>query len=280
MQMFEIFDATQCSFDDLRKAMQDAFSDYSIPLRFSVEAFDFMMRQRGLDRSRSRIAVVDGSVVSIWLVSVRGPQAYLISSGTRPSFRSRGISRALAEHCISGLRKDAIVSFQTEVLRDNKTAAGLYHSLGMTQQRQLDCYVIPAQEAPASTSREFGKANWKDIAPSVSSLRQWVPSWQNADASLDAIADQLLCLIYDDDVGLGAYAAIGTHTGAVHQLAVRQDLRRCGMGTDLLRAIQHHLPNIPLRLTNVQHKDTAFRSLLARVGGEETVGQYELAMRL
>ncbi|WP_457646392.1 GNAT family N-acetyltransferase [Profundibacter sp.] len=260
--------------------MLDAFSDYSIPLQLGGDAFETMMRQRGLDRSRSRIAVVDGLVVSVWLVSVRGPLAYLISSGTRPDFRSRGISRALAEDCIDGLRKDAVVSFQTEVLRDNETAANLYYSLGMTRQRQFDCYVIPPRTAPENTPRIFTKAKWQDIAPSVGALRQWVPSWQNADQSLDAIADRLLCLASHDDAGLGAYAVVGDRTGAIHQLAVRQDLRRRGVGTDLIRAIRQQLPDMPLRLTNILHQDVAFRSLLACAGAAQTVRQYELAMQL
>ena len=278
--MFEIRDATQCSFEQLRTAMQDAFSDYAIPLQLNAEAFDQMMRQRGLDRSKSRIAVEGGNVVAIWLVSVRTSKAYLISSGTIPSCRSRGISRALAEDCLNGLRKEVVQSFQTEVLRDNKTAAGLYTSLGMTKTRSLDCYLISVQEAPTRTQPTFSSMTWSDIASSVEMLRDWAPSWQNSDPSLDAISEQLVCLTRDDGAGLTAYAVCGLRSGNIHQLAVRPDLRRNGLGTDLVRALQHRLPHAPLRFTNVHHDDFAFRSLIKHVGATETAGQYELLMAL
>lgn len=278
--MLEISDTTHCSFEDLRNAMQDAFCDYAIPLRLGTGAFELMMKQRGLNRSSSRIALVDGKVVAIWLVSVRGSRAYLISSGTVPSFRSRGIARALAQDCIAGLRDMALHTFQTEVLRDNEKATALYYSLGMEQQRWLDCYVIPVQSVNLSKSHVFSRVKWREIAPLVPAILDWAPSWQNADHSLGAIAQDLMCFSAMDTTRLVAYAAVSAENGTIHQIAVRRDKRRFGIATALLCMIQSELPEIPLRLINVQHSDCAFRSLMTCLGAEETAGQYELTMPL
>lgn len=260
--------------------MNDAFSDYSIPLQLSEEAFKQMMRQRGLDPLSSRIAIADGNVVAIWLVSVRASKAFLISSGTIPRYRSRGISRSLAEDCLIGFRKLGTRSFQTEVLRNNKTAAGLYYSLGMKRTRLLDCYEIAPQDTPKEQQVSLSKVIWTDIAPLAQKQRDWEPSWQNADASLDAISEDLFCLTHHDATGLAAYAAVGKRSGNIHQIAVRPDRRCTGLGTGLIRGIQRQLPRATLRLTNVQHDDTAFQSLLAQVGATHTTGQYELLLTL
>ncbi|MBT5433435.1 MAG: hypothetical protein P8Q36_20145 [Alphaproteobacteria bacterium] len=89
--MFTTHPVTECSEQQLCEAMIDAFSDYQLPLNLTLRSFQFMMVQRGLDLNASRVAVVDGSVAAIWLVAVRERNAYLISSGTRPRFRSKGL---------------------------------------------------------------------------------------------------------------------------------------------------------------------------------------------
>ncbi|WP_167681636.1 GNAT family N-acetyltransferase [Parasedimentitalea denitrificans] len=279
--MFEILSATHVTFDQLHETMLSSFSDYAIPMQLSLGAFEMMMRQRGLDLHSSRVAVVDGQVAAIWLTSVRGSKGYLISSGTRPEFRSKGLARAMANDCLDYLRSTGIRSFQTEVLRDNETAAGLYYSLGMTKARALDCYTLPISQASKPGSELFEPVYWRDLAPRVAKLRDWAPSWQNNDASMEAIADQLLCVAMIDEGGeLKAYAAVSPNSGTVHQLAVSKDYRRRGMARAALIAIQRQLPETPLRLINVQQDDAAFRALMTSVSATETSGQYELWLDL
>ena len=278
--MFEILPATHVAFDQLHETMLSSFSDYAIPMQLSLGAFEMMMRQRGLDLHSSRVAIVDGQVAAIWLTSVRGSKGYLISSGTRPAFRSKGLARAMANDCLAHLRATGIRSFQTEVLRDNETAAGLYYSLGMTQRRLLDCYSLPVLQAGETGSERFDLLQWADIATHVGAVRQWEPSWQNDDHSLAAIADQLLCLASFEDGILRAYAAVSPQSGTVHQLVVHKSARRQGLAVSLLAAVQQQLPETQMRLINVQQDDVAFKALMASVGATETAGQYELHMVL
>ena len=84
---FGIVDAAAHTDGHLRKALCSAFSDYAVPMRPSPAALDLMMRQRGLDRTVSRVATMDGAIVVIWLVGRRGSASYLIASGTVPAHR-------------------------------------------------------------------------------------------------------------------------------------------------------------------------------------------------
>ena len=278
--MFEVTPATHVAFDQLHETLLASFSDYAIPMQLSLEAFEMMMRQRGLDLHSSRVALVGGQVAAIWLTSVRAGRGYLISSGTRPQFRSRGLARALANDSLGHMRGQGILSFQTEVLRDNETAAGLYYSLGMTKARALDCYTLPAFQVREPVSDVFEQLHWRDLASRGAMLRDWAPTWQNDDAAMEAIADQLLCVAMIETGELKSYAVVSQNSGTVHQLAVSSDWRQRGMARAALVAIQRHLPETQLRLINVQQDDIAFQALMQSVGATETSGQYELRMDL
>lgn len=260
--------------------MVDAFSDYAIPMRLSRSEFDVMMRQRGLDLPSSRVALVDGAIAAIWLTSVRDGLAYLISSGTRPAFRSRGLARAMAADCLAYLRDIGARSFQTEVLRNNEAALPLYLSLGMTKFRKLDCYRLAAPISPSISDLGIRQVDWRDIALQVATLRDWRPSWQNSDQSIAAIADTVLCLATHSGADLEGYVIANPLNGVVLQLAVRNGARRKGLGLALLGALQMQAPGQEIRFINISREDDAFHALMVRAGADVTTGQFELHMRL
>ncbi|MEM9104916.1 MAG: GNAT family N-acetyltransferase [Pseudomonadota bacterium] len=279
--MIDIKPAKDISDKDLCDAMNDAFSDYVVPPpRLSLEGFQQMMSQRGLIRSCSLVATENEEVAAIWLVSVRGDKAYLIASGTRPKFRSKGIARRLADACLSDLVKTGISTFQTEVMDGNDIAAGLYFSLGMTVSRQLDCYDIPEPPAAEPRSSNVAAADWRDILAAAPALRSWEPSWQNNDLSVGSISGNLHCARIDDDKGLAAYAALIPQSATLAQIAVRPDCRRRKLGTAIVANLKEKLPDRPLRILNAQAGDSEFSGFMQALGASKTVVQRELCMRL
>lgn len=276
---FEIRSAAGLPISDLHLAMVDSFSDYAVPMQLSLQAFEAMLRQRSFVAGHSHVALVEGEVAAIWLVSVRKDSAYLICSGTRPAYRTRGLARSLAAASLSTLRGAGLASFQTEVLTSNRAADALYRSLGMTPVRLFDCYAVPPVQSVPQRGVEI--ARWADIAEEVAELRDWRPSWQNNDVSLAALGDEdLLCLCLRDHALLAGYAVVSVASGTVHQLAVRKDLRGQGEGLRLIRAARHALPDKALKLINIDHSDAAFRALMTRSHARETVQQLELSMAL
>ena len=267
------FDAV--SEDQVRAGMQAGFSDYALPLRLNPQQFAFMMRQRGLDRAASFVAVADGAVQSVWLTAVDGARGYLIASATAPAFRGQGVARRLAERCLDHLKARQVTTFQTEVLQQNVTALALYRSLGMEPRRGLASFEleVPREAAPDG----IATVAWSDIAGEVAALRDWAPSWQNDDAALARVADALRCVAIREGAALAGYAAFIPSTGTLAQIAVRPDRRRRGIGKSLLRALN---ASSPLRLLNAQEDDAGFAAFLLAAGGRPIIGQWELHVTL
>lgn len=273
--MIEILPASAVSMTELCTAMNAAFSDYAAPMTLSDAGFAKMMQQRGLDREASRIAVDAGVVAAIWLVSVRASRGYLISSGTVPAFRSKGLARRLAKASLAGMKARQLRSFQTEVMTDNSVAMALYHRLNMRVTRELTCYTVPA--LPVSTSSDAIKTlNWSGLRPDAQGIRDWAPSWQNNDLSLDAVAEDVVCVGVHDADGFGGYAVLLPFNGTVAQIAVRPDLRRRGIARDLFSQLQAHQPQQGLRIVNAAADDVGFAAFMAGMGAKLTVTQHEL----
>lgn len=264
---------------ELCHAMNDAFSDYGVPLQLPLSGFQQMMKQRGMVRAHSLAAVDAKGIAAIWLVSVRSDRAYLISSGTRPAYRSRGIARRLANESLTNLRDQGIRTFQTEVMDGNDVAAALYFGLGMSVSRHLDCYELPIRKTVQNTDAVVVGADWVDIRHDAPALRSWEPSWQNDDESLASITGDIQCARIDDEKGLAAYAAVIPQSATLAQIAVRPDCRRNGLATALIAHCQGHLPDRPLRVLNVEADNPAFSGFMQAMAAGKTVGQRELFMR-
>ncbi len=275
-----ILPASETSMEMLCETMLDAFSDYAIPLQLSTKQFADMMCQRGLDLASSRIALVEGQVAAIWLTAIRDNRAYLISSGTRPAHRSKGLARAMATSNLAHLKKVGVRSFQTEVLRNNDTAEALYRSLGMTRHRQLDCYSLSAPDHVEPPKFQFKQTTWDEIAPKAQALLEWEPSWQNDRHALSALPEQVACLSLLDGSDLIAFAALQSQTGTVQQIAVHRSARRAGIASALVAALQTQMPGRAMRFINICDSDPAFRQWVSHMGAQEMIGQYELRMSL
>ena len=275
-QPLRIVTATGVGMDDLRHGMIAGFSGYAVPMRPDARAFALMMRQRGMTRDASWVALAEGRVVAVWLVSVAGDRGYLIASGTDPAYRGRGIARQLANASMAGLKARGLRSFQTEVMNGNDAAFGLYRSLGMKVRRALNCYGLPSPVATSLDAKVRSLA-WPEIAAGAAGCRDWAPSWQNDDAALSRITDALACRAVTDDRGLAGYAVLVRPSGVLSQIAVRPDLRRTGLGRALIAALP---PADPLRVLNVDASDAGFDGFMTALGAQRTPGQRELILDL
>lgn len=264
---------------ELHEAMNDAFSDYLVPMRLTKDQFGQMMRQRSLRLEASSVVMVDGEVAAFWLVGLRGPRAYLIASGTRPAHRRKGLSKLAAEHAFDLARKAGAQSMAAEVIVHNDKAIALYRSQGFEIVRTLYCYSFAPEGGTTNPTREIETADWRDVRPFASSFWDFRPSWQNEVEAVDALVPGIKCFVAHADGQLAGYAVVAKETRSLCQLAVMPQHRMKGIASALLDAAQRHLGG-SVRLINVDARDAGFAAFLTSRHAEKKVQQFEISVRI
>jgi ribosomal protein S18 acetylase RimI-like enzyme len=261
----------------LPSAMNDAFSDYAVPMRLTDAQFAQMMKQRSLDPELSAVAMVDGEVAAFWLMGRRDDRVYLIVSGTRPAYRRRGMSKRLADHVFRLVRAGRAARITSEVISGNEGALALYRGLGFTITRTLDCYTVnPSASVHSALAVE--PVDWRDIRALAPGFCDHPPSWQNENQAIDAVGSAARCIAVLIDALPAGFAAFLPENRTLCQLAVARGHRRKGLGTALLAAV-HQETGGAVRLINVDARDRAFSAFLASRGAEKIVQQYEIAVQ-
>ena len=82
---------------------------------------------------------------------------------------------------------------------------------------------------------------------------------------------------YEDQIA--GYAIYQPPTGRISQLAVRQELRGRGLGTELIRRIQGEATNRTVTIINIPEGETTNQAL-AKIGFENQLDQYEMELRI
>lgn len=253
-----------------------AFSDYSVPMQPSFEQFSIMLEMRQFDPTLSTIAIADGKVEAIWLVGRKGQLGHLAMSGTRPASRGKGIATALAKHAEQLQQKAGLSEFIFEVITSNKGAISLYEKLGYSARRKLDCYELELKSKNPNDPNIISDTQWPDVAKQAQALRDWQPSWQNANEAIVAAKDNLICLSYVQANKLIGYLVAGRKSGTIVQLAVHPEHRRNDIASRLLAELGSTMEQPKFRFINIDADCAASKAFLTALGAQITIQQFEM----
>ena len=236
---------TSSDLDAAHQTFLDAFSDYVVPLAPPRDRFLEIVQRRGVVPEASVGIFDDGRMVAFTLNGIEGNRAYDSGTGVAISHRRRGLGRRVMEAAIDVLKQRGCTSYVLEVLDSNTRAFELYRSLGFRVTRGLQCWTF---DQPAAAAEAVAGAE---------------PSWQNSDASVARATDAQVKL--GDDRG---YVILFPETGDLAQLR--------GVVTTELLAEARDAAQKPLRLVNLDERDTALAAFLERAGAVRTVRQFEM----
>jgi ribosomal protein S18 acetylase RimI-like enzyme len=255
--VIEIRSLEGISFETMTTAFNDAFSDYDIPAKYTVEYLRNLVTRRGYRPDLAVGAFDAGRLVGFVFNCLDGDEAYNSGTGTVISHRRHGIARQLMQRSIETLPAKRYI---LEVIETNERAAALYRDLGFVETRRLQCWTYQASGEQRAAGGSI-RPDWFDQEP----------SWQNSIASLRRASEPYEIL--GDDRG---FVVVFPSNGDVPLLAVRRDQRRKGIGTSLLAAATHHVGK-PLRIMNVEDR---FEPFLQRIGAKKLVRQIEMVRSL
>ena len=253
-------------FATLTEAFNDAFSDYAIPAKYTVEYLTNLVRRRGF-RPDLAVGAFDGERLVGFVFNCLGDgDAYNSGTGAVISHRRQGIARRLMEQSIATLPAKR---YWLEVIDTNTRAADLYRVLGFTEMRKLQCWTFPVPTERARIT-EIANADLDEIA----SWGEMRLSWQNSVASIRRATEPHFVLGNED----GAIVVFPSN-GDVPLLTVKPEARRRGLGRTLLRAAAIRCAK-PLRIINIDEGNTEIAAFLEAVGATKTVRQLEMMREL
>ena len=263
--MIEIGPLTGVTFETMAEAFNDAFSDYDIPARYTVEYLTNLVARRGY-RPDLAVGAFDGKrLVGFVFNCLDGDAAYNSGTGVVISHRRRGIGRQLMQRSIDTLPATRYI---LEVIDTNTRAEALYRELGFIETRRLQCWKYLCRDGLQPVQGGL------KAAPTLQTIRSWcdmTPSWQNDVPSIRR-AREPYTVLGDENCG----AVVFPSNADVPLLAVKPSARRHGLGRALLNEVARAAGK-PLRIMNIEDR---FEGFLESVGAEKFVRQIEMARNI
>lgn len=268
------------------EAFMAAFADYSVPVTWSRADFEESNARRGFDGSIS-LGAYEGRRLLGFVLNGAGTwggkrAAYDLGTGVLPEARGAGLSGNLASRLVDFLPTRGYGLYVLEVIRDNLPALKTYEKAGFRITRSLECpggsFVDPGKTWPAGLELVDLPCGKDFPREQVSAFREWEPTWQNSDDSIERMPARLVALGARLDGRLVGHA-VAAPNGTIWQLAVARGERGKGIGTALIRGLAGRL-GPALRYINVQADDQATLGLLSGCGIGPGVGQYEMTREL
>ena len=270
-------------FDALYVCFLDAFSDYQVQMRMSREHFHQRIVRDGVSLKMSAGAFVhegDGERMIGFCINGLGQweqtnTAYDAGTGVIPEYRGRGAGKELFAFLTPRLKDAGIEQYLLEVLTTNTPAATLYKKLGFVDTRRLAVFRPHTKKQPSRniSVKPVQQPDWSLYR----SFWDSSPSWQNSIDACERIkSDRSLVEAYVDDECAG-YGVTFLPSANLMQLAVAPQLRRKGIGSAILAALE------PPERLNINNIDENFPSTLAFYeanGYKQMLSQFEMVKRL
>ena len=266
---------------DMYLAFQDAFGDYPVPPRLTLEEFRYKFIDRMNLTFEKSVGVWDGNkLVAFIFARVFQDIIYYGGMGVRKAYRGHHLLKKLYEYHESGLLVAGIKVCQLEVLDQNRQAQQIYRNLGyrvkrnlITSQGRLVTGDIPSDYLVHRLGNEIP---WADIEP-------WFtcpPAFMSSKAVLinGSNRDKVFCV--QDHQGLGGLMVGDLINGRVSLLVIRPDLRRQGIASTLLHHFQEKAAVDLSYFLNVPEEVTEMHSLLSSCGFTQLLKQSEMEKTL
>jgi ribosomal protein S18 acetylase RimI-like enzyme len=269
-------------FISLYDCFLEAFSDYQVDMQMSREQFEQRLTRDSVRLEISAGAFDDGRMIAFYMNGAGSWQgkgtAYDAGTGVIPKYRGEGVAKELFAFLVPRLREVGIAQYLLEVLSENDRAVALYRKLGFVETRVLDVFrsnepVTSLGELPDVSLREVEEPDWTLFE----SFWDGCPSWQNASAAVERIANVRTILgAYVGDKCVG-YGIVFRPSGNLMQLAVAREYRRRGIGSRILAALS---PGEALKVNNI---DETLKGTLAFFEANKfkiVLRQYEMMKQL
>ncbi|MBT3181941.1 MAG: GNAT family N-acetyltransferase [Deltaproteobacteria bacterium] len=269
----------------LLDAWNAAFSDYKVKIDMTEWLLSSFMKQNGVQLEKS-IGAFDGEeLIGIWLNGMRTidgvSSAYDSGTAIHPEYRSKGISGMMAKKSGEVIRAYGVEQYILEVFTDNERAKGVYLKDGFEITRELICFKnktpISTTEGSLGNDITFKESAIDDEFMNARSKMEYVPSWQNRDEAVHAIAGQMRAVNISAGGRAMGYGIMQTTRGRIPQIGFADDAWNTDIPSMLLGKLCSLLTEVSeVAIINVDVNATNTIKLFRDAGFEEMVRSYEM----
>ena len=157
MTTFSIAAADAFSGAELHAANLAAFADYVAgPIQMTLAQWPSFVGRQGIDLARSRVAVLDGAIVSFALACPRPDvgRRRLAGMGSLPAARGTGAAPALLDDFIARAEAERLPWVELECFAENERALRLYRSRGFEVITALNGWKLPEGASAGAPARD------------------------------------------------------------------------------------------------------------------------------
>lgn len=259
--------ASQLSTAERAALFTAAYEGYLLPFAVDEPTLVFMEHAFDIDPDASLVASVEGDLVGLANLGLRGADAWVGGVGVVPAQRGTGLGEALMQSLIAQAEKRGVERLWLEVIVENTAAVRLYEKLAFAHIRDVEVWSLDAQVAPSNYLPPPGAL--EEAHAWVRAHRQGREPWQRADGTVARLAE-----LDPPPQGLlveNGAAVVRSSAGRVNLVQLAGDARA------VLEAVQ--AGGEPVSLLNLPTDDpaaAAFREL----GGAVVVRQHEMLPEL
>lgn len=270
----------------LHKTFLSAFSDYQVKMDLPLYSFEQMLQRRGYVPAISIGAFYNDLLVGFILNGFRNSDGNLIvydtGTGVIGEYRKQGITSNMILNIKKILKEKKVEQYLLEVIQTNTSAIQLYKKQGFELVRDLACFKLDKSKYNPMTNFKVEHvdridfSNWKEL----SKFWDYIPSWQNSIASINAVPDTFIYSVIRIDNNIVGYGIIDKKTGDIPQIAVNKFYRRNGIARSIVTNLLENAESYKISVLNVDAESKTTIDFLLGLGFEYYVGQYEMTLKL
>jgi predicted acetyltransferase len=212
--------------EEIIKTLNLAFSDYIIPINFTLHYINERWKASGVDYRLSFGVFDNNQLVGFIIHAINNygdfKVAYNVSTGIILTHRRKGLLTKLYEKAIPTLKENGIQKSTLECITDNERAILAYQKVGFNIDRQYKLYKFDWKQREIES--EFEVEISADFSfDKFEHLQNYFPSIENQNHCLEKYKDNLISISVLDKNEVVAYLIFHKISKRIHRLGVKEN---------------------------------------------------------
>lgn len=282
---YRLVPVSEVDFKDYVESVNEAYSDYFVPLHVSPESMQGLIFREDLDIDQSRVAIdSEGNLLGSCMLGIRDNHGWIGVMGVVPEYRRKGIGRVILKALIENAQKLGLEFLTLEVITQNVGAYDLYQAMSFEKIRTLVIFDRGVMDVPQNVPGEFsvtgGTAD--DVLNYYDQFHDVENPWQRQKNSLECLMENWSTRLLMSDEAVVGYMGgwFGPERVQVWDAAISSELdNREESAQVLFASVLQEFPKATSGMLNVGEDDIIVQPMQA-LGYRQTLRQYEMRLAI